>query len=89
MTASVNFRRNDPSGRVRLATESGGSPNIRHCRSRILGRAVLCSKLAEQRHGIIRKGLALLGEESVSEVTGGTAAGSTSPTHARGLVGVA
>src|SRR5438132_7401342 len=38
-------------------------------------RAILCSNLAEQRHKIIRNRVALVGEESVSGVTGGTAAG--------------
>src|SRR6516165_3589505 len=37
--------------------------NIRHRRSRVLGRAILCSNLAEQRHGIIRKAVALTGNE--------------------------
>src|SRR6516165_463792 len=55
--------------------------NIRHRRSRVLGRAILCSNLAEQRHGIIRKAVALTGKESVSGVTGGTVAGSIRRTH--------
>ena len=43
--------------------------NIRHRRSRVFGRAILYSNLAEQRHDIIRKRVALAGEESVSGVT--------------------
>src|SRR5215510_6650262 len=54
---------------------------IRHRRSRVRGRAILCSNLAKQRHGIIRKAVALAGEESVSGVAGGTAAGSIRRTH--------
>src|SRR6476660_1119007 len=39
--------------------------------SRVLRRAILYSNRAQQRHKIIRKGVALVGEESVSGVTGG------------------
>src|SRR5580658_9340929 len=42
------------------------------CRSCIRGRAIPCSKRARQRHDIIRKRVALVSEESVSGVTGGT-----------------
>src|SRR6516165_9186604 len=41
--------------------------------SRVLGRAIPCSAVAQQRHKIIRNRLALLRDESVSEVTVGTA----------------
>ena len=40
--------------------------NIYQRRSRVRGRAILCSKRAEQRHSIIRNRVALVGEESVS-----------------------
>jgi hypothetical protein len=46
-----------------------------------VGRAIPCLECAEQRHKIIRNGVALVGQESVSGVTGGTAAGSTRRTH--------
>jgi hypothetical protein len=45
------------------------------------GGAIPCSAVAQQRHKIIRNGVALVGQESVSGVTGGTAAGSTRRTH--------
>ena len=41
--------------------------------SRVLGRAIPCSAVAQQRHKIIRNRLALLRDESVSGVTVGTA----------------
>src|SRR5580700_9916024 len=45
-------------------------------RSCSLGRVMPCSIVAEQRHKIIRKGVALVCEESVSGVTAEPAAGS-------------
>src|SRR3954453_19763884 len=36
------------------------------CTSQFVGRAIPCSAVAEQRHNIIRNGVALVGEESVS-----------------------
>src|ERR1700675_4953525 len=51
--------------------------------SRGFGRAIPCSAVAQQRHKIIRKGLALLRDESVSVVTVGAAPAQTGdPTHA-------
>src|SRR5205823_8209166 len=38
-------------------------------------RAIPCSAAPQQRHKIIRNGVALVGEESVSEVTGGSGRG--------------
>ena len=53
------------------------------CRSEVPRRAIPCSELAQQRHNIIRKRVALVAEESVSVVTGGTApAQPGEPTHA-------
>jgi hypothetical protein len=52
--------------------------------ARILSRAIPCSDRAQQRHKIIRKTVALLGDESVSVVTVGTEPTATGdPTHAR------
>ena len=46
-------------------------------------RAILCSDLAQQRHDIIRNRVALVCEESVSVVTGGTRRlNQENPTHA-------
>jgi hypothetical protein len=59
----------------RPARPCGLLENIRHRRSRVFGRAILYSNLAEQRHDIIRKRVALAGEESVSGVTGGSGRG--------------
>ena len=54
-----------------------------HCGSYVLSRAIPCSDRAQQRHKIIRKTVALLGDESVSVVTVGTAPTQTGdPTHA-------
>src|SRR6266403_199353 len=53
----------------------------RMCRSYVPRRAIPCSELAQQRHKIIQKGVALVGEESVSGGHGGTAAGSVRSTH--------
>src|SRR5947199_10694644 len=49
-----------------------------------LNRAIPCSDCAQQRHKIIRNGVALVGEESVSGVTGGNGPRDSSgePTHA-------
>ena len=48
------------------------------------GSAILCSAVAEQRHKIIRKGVAFLGDESVSVVIVGTGLTPTGdPTYAR------
>src|SRR5947209_8810578 len=49
-----------------------------------LNRAIPCSDCAQQRHKIIRNGLSLVGEESVSGVTGGNGPrySSGEPTHA-------
>src|ERR1700719_5050242 len=55
-----------------------------YCRSCSLGRVMPCSIAAEQRHKIIRKGVALVCEESVSGVTAELPPGqSGAPTHAR------
>jgi hypothetical protein len=45
------------------------------------GGAIPCSERVEQRHKIIPNGVALVGQESVSGVTGGTAAGANRRTH--------
>jgi hypothetical protein len=49
-----------------------------------LNRAIPCSDCAQQRHKIIRNGVALAGKESVSGVTGGSGPRDRSgePTHA-------
>src|SRR5438045_2694041 len=47
----------------------------------VFGRAIPCSAVAQQRHKVIRNGVALVGEESVSGVTGGTVAGSIRRPH--------
>jgi hypothetical protein len=50
---------------------------------RVLGRAIPCSELAQQRHNIIRERVALVRNESVSVVTVGIAPTQTRrPTHA-------
>jgi hypothetical protein len=55
-----------------------------HCGSCVLSRAIPCSDRVQQRHKIIRKRVALLGDESVSVVTVGTGPAPTGdPTHAR------
>src|SRR5690348_12616618 len=53
-------------------------------RAAVLNRAIPCSDCAQQRHKIIRNGVALAGKESVSGVTGGNGRGDRSgePTHA-------
>ena len=45
-------------------------------------RAILCSAVAQQRHKIIRKRVALLGDESVSVVTSAWADTTRRPTYA-------
>jgi hypothetical protein len=58
--------------------------NYTHCGACILSRAMPCSDRAQQRHKIIRKGVALRRDESVSVVTVGTGPTPTGdPTHAR------
>ena len=44
-------------------------------------RAIPCSAVAQQRHKIIRNGVALVGEESVSGSPAATAAGANRRTH--------
>jgi hypothetical protein len=56
-----------------IATFSPLAEYPRSCRSHVPRRAIPCSELAQQRHNIIRKRVALVAEESVSVVTGGTA----------------
>src|SRR6202521_2795790 len=71
--------------RVQLGhkVRSGVAEYPRSCRSHVPRRAIPCSELAQQRHNIIRKRVALVAEESVSVVTGGTApAQPGEPTHA-------
>jgi hypothetical protein len=59
---------------------------IRTCERCVLSRAIPFSELAQQRHKIIRKGLALLRDESVSVVTVGTAPAPTGdPSWSRSL----
>src|SRR5262245_49952862 len=70
---AVAQQRHDASARTQTGPYGGLLENIRHRISRVLGRAIPCSQLAQQRHNIIRKAVALAGEESVSGVTGTTA----------------
>jgi hypothetical protein len=60
-----------------MAARPHARPNLgplaeypRTCRSYVPRRAIPCSELAQQRHFIIRKRVALVSEESVSVVTG-------------------
>ena len=58
-------------------------PNICDCRSVVLTEQFHARFAAQQRHNIIRKQVALVGEESVSGVTGTTAGLFRRPTDAR------
>ena len=72
-----------PVGLARLLLQTRCAGKTTCCRSCSLGRVMPCSIVAEQRHKIIRKGVALLRDGSVSVVPVGTAPAPTGdPTHA-------
>src|SRR5437762_9042555 len=80
---STSSERSNALVRVRLAMECGCWLTTAAASHAVFGRAIPCSAVAQQRHKIIRNRVALVGEESVSGLTGGTVAGSIRrPTHA-------